>query len=662
MEMKACTRATIIFIILLSSAAFFPLSTAISRTTESGLFCGIARPPPSAAASFIPSFVKEMESLSQIITTKKFATYHLNTSSISFYSLAQCHVDLSHTDCLLCYAAARTKLPRCLPSVSARIYLDGCFLRYDNYSFYRESVSPSLDNFTCKGGQAPQLIAFAASVRYAVANVTRKAVDGNGFFGVAEVGGVYALAQCWESVGRDGCSKCLAKAAAAVVGGCLPRMEGRGMNAGCFLKYSTQKFYSNRGDRVNRHGDSSLGVIMAAVLASAAFAMLAFFAVYASYLRCLKAKQARDNMGKVSISFHKSNMSFKYETLEKATDYFSLSKKLGQGGAGTVYIGNLSNGQTVAVKRLIFNTRQWVDEFFNEVNLISGIQHKNLVKLLGCSIEGPESLLVYEYVCNKSLDQFLFDKNKNTMLLNWKQRLNIIVGTAEGLAYLHGGDGDSPVRIIHRDIKSSNVLLDEDFNAKIADFGLVRHFGADKSHLSTGIAGTIGYMAPEYLVRGQLTEKADVYSFGVLVLEIVCGKRCNAVIGESNSLLQAVWLFYRTNRLVEAVDPSLEGYVPVEEAETVLRIALLCAQASVSRRPSMKQVTEMLTGKDHEIGAPSQPPFMRGTDFMYPDASSFRSRSTYSSVSNPETSKESSSLLSSITGGGPSRSQELVEE
>ncbi|CAI0456169.1 unnamed protein product [Linum tenue] len=448
---------------------------------------------------------------SQLINNKqKFATYHLNNSAIPFYALIQCHADLSQTDCLLCYAAARTKLPRCLPAVSARIYLDGCFLRYENYSFYTESVSPAIDNFTCGSAAAAGAeFEFAESVKYAVANVTRNAAASegvSGFFGVAEVGGrAYALAQCWESVGRDGCRECLGKAAAVVVGRCLPRREGRALNAGCYLKYSDHKFY----------GEGDL----------------------------LEIVTARRNLGKVSISFNRLSMNFKYETLEKATDYFNLSKKLGQGGAGTVFIGSLPNNQTVAVKRLIFNTSQWVEEFFNEVNLISGIQHKNLVKLLGCSIEGPESLLVYEYVPNKSLDQFLFgnvEKTSKVVTLSWKQRLNVVVGAAEGLAYLHGERG-SPVRIIHRDIKSSNVLLDEDFNAKIADFGLVRHFGADKSHLSTGIAGTIGYMAPEYLVRGQLTEKADVYSFGVLVLEIVSGKRCNAVIGESNSLLQAVW-------------------------------------------------------------------------------------------------------------------------
>ncbi|CAI0456166.1 unnamed protein product [Linum tenue] len=632
-QKKANTETTTIFFSFFFVCALLtPSAVADPRTTDqSGLFCGSARPPPSVAASFIPTFVKEMDALSsQLINNKqKFATYHLNNSAIPFYALIQCHADLSQTDCLLCYAAARTKLPRCLPAVSARIYLDGCFLRYENYSFYTESVSPAIDNFTCGSAAAAGAeFEFAESVKYAVANVTRNAAASegvSGFFGVAEVGGrAYALAQCWESVGRDGCRECLGKAAAVVVGRCLPRREGRALNAGCYLKYSDHKFYGEGGVRVHGH--------------------------------------ARRNLGKVSISFNRLSMNFKYETLEKATDYFNLSKKLGQGGAGTVFIGSLPNNQTVAVKRLIFNTSQWVEEFFNEVNLISGIQHKNLVKLLGCSIEGPESLLVYEYVPNKSLDQFLFEKTSKVVTLSWKQRLNVVVGAAEGLAYLHGERG-SPVRIIHRDIKSSNVLLDEDFNAKIADFGLVRHFGADKSHLSTGIAGTIGYMAPEYLVRGQLTEKADVYSFGVLVLEIVSGKRCNAVIGESNSLLQAVWFYYRTNRLIEAVDPSLDSDFPADEALKVLRIGLLCSQASVSLRPSMGQVIEMLTNRDCEIAAPSQPPFMRGTDLMDPDAS-FRSRSTYSSVSgvsNGQSTKESSSLLSSITTG-PARSQELIEE
>ncbi|KAM7509148.1 hypothetical protein LguiA_019601 [Lonicera macranthoides] len=319
--------------------------------------------------------------------------------------------------------------------------------------------------------------------------------------------------------------------------GCLPRKEGRAMNAGCYMRYSDHNFFNDEARKMKEStGISSTGATVAIALTAMAFLMLSLFATFAAYVRWSKLKQESKNLGQISNAFNKSCLSFKYENLEKATNYFDVARKIGQGGAGSVFKGTLPNGKTVAVKRLFFNNRQWVDEFFNEVNLISGIQHKNLVKLLGCSIEGPESLLVYEYVPNKSLNQFLFDKNKS-QILNWKQKFDIIVGIAEGISYLHGG---SQIRIIHRDIKSSNVLLDENLSPKIADFGLARCFGADKTHLSTGIAGTLGYMAPEYLVRGQLTEKADVYSYGVLVLEIVCGRKNNAFIEDSGSLVQMV--------------------------------------------------------------------------------------------------------------------------
>ncbi|XVF14071.1 hypothetical protein REPUB_Repub09cG0025200 [Reevesia pubescens] len=461
------------------------------RISSSGLFCGSSKPPNGT--NFVPNFVKELQGLSEVINTNHFASYHLN-STPPMYALAQCHQDLSQTDCLLCYAASRTRIPRCIPSVSARIFLDGCFLRYDNYSFFRESVSSSLDNVSCSTNNvtvlgednAKRVSLFSRNVDYAVGNVTRIALR-NGGFGVVEVDGVYALAQCWQSVPVERCRQCLQKAEKAVRG-CVPKEEGRGMNTGCYLRYSTQKFYNEGGEAEHDHGFSGIAIIIAIVSASSAVLMLSLSAVYATYARLSKRKKELKNLSQISKSLDKSGLKFKYETLEKATDYFSLSRKLGQGGAGSVYMGILPNGKTVAVKRLIYNTRQWVDEFFNEVNLISRIQHKNLVKLLGCSIEGPESLLVYEYVPNKSLDQFIFDEKK-AKLLNWKQRFDIIVGTAEGLAHLHGGE--SEIRIIHRDIKSSNVLLDENLNPKIADFGLVRCLATDESHLSTGIAGTL---------------------------------------------------------------------------------------------------------------------------------------------------------------------------
>ncbi|XP_052197878.1 cysteine-rich receptor-like protein kinase 42 isoform X2 [Diospyros lotus] len=458
-----------------------------SRIYEVGLFCGTKTPP--ANTSYIPYFTQEMQVLSQLVSAHHWGHYAVN-ATVPIYGLAQCREDLSLDDCLFCFAVSRTRLPHCLPAVSGRLYLDGCFLRYDDYNFFNESTDPARDKVNCSstvasdGGAAEARKAgFNSSVGELLENVTKSAVSKGGF-AVGEVKGVYGLAQCWETLSSDGCRACLEKAADEVRG-CLPSSEGRGLNAGCFLRYSTTKFY-NDGSQ-NSSGSSKTGAIIAIALGTAAFLMFSFFAGYACYVRFKRLKQERYNLGQVSASFSRSGLKFKYETLEKATDYFNPSKKLGQGGAGSVFKGTLPSGETVAVKRLFFSTRQWVDEFFNEVNLINGIQHKNLVKLLGCSIEGPESLLVYEYVPNNSLDQSLFDKEKAPSL-SWKQRFDIIVGTAEGLAFLHGG---SEIRIIHRDIKSGNILLDENFAPKIADFGLARCFGPDKSHLSTGIAGTL---------------------------------------------------------------------------------------------------------------------------------------------------------------------------
>uniref|UniRef100_A0A2P2K1W5 Cysteine-rich receptor-like protein kinase 42 n=1 Tax=Rhizophora mucronata TaxID=61149 RepID=A0A2P2K1W5_RHIMU len=387
----------------------FLISVSLSdpRITEAGLYCGNSR----AASSYVPTFVQGMESLSNVIANSHFATSHVN-STPPIYALAQCHHDLSQTDCLLCYAASRTRIPRCLPSFSGRLYLDGCFLRYDNYSFYQEFVSSYFDKVTCSNktvsgsGNKNKSFEFETSVVHVVSNVTSKALENDGF-GAVGIGGVYALAQCWDSVGKEGCRQCL-EAAAEAAKGCLPKREGRGMNAGCYLRYSTEKFYGDGESSGNSHGSSGTGVTVAIVLAISAALMISLFAAYTSYIKLSKLKEVRNNLGKISISFDKSSHSFKYETLEKATDYFSPLRRLGQGGGGSVFMGALPDGQTVAVKRLIFNTRQWVDDFFNEVNLISRIQHKNLVRLLGCSIEGPESLLVYEYVPNKSLDRFLF--------------------------------------------------------------------------------------------------------------------------------------------------------------------------------------------------------------------------------------------------------------
>ncbi|KAL9256490.1 Cysteine-rich receptor-like protein [Drosera capensis] len=505
--------------------------------------------------------------------------YHSTTGASGckqvMYGLAQCFDDLSHTDYLLCFAASRKKLPLYLPALSARIYLDGCFLRYDNYRFYEEYVDPALDTANCTTGYgvvAHQVQEFQKSVSLVVEKVTKIALGNEGFgvgsiLGGGGVEGVYAMAQCWRTVDVAGCKACLRKAGEEVKG-CAASREGRAMNAGCYLRYSTQKFYNRDEQVLSDQKSKKTGVITAGFLAAVAAFMFLVFATYLGYLR---------------LHVFKQGPKFKYEMLEKATNFFDPSRKLGQGGAGIVFKVTLPDGRVAAVKRF-FNTRHWADEFFNEVNLISGIQHKNLIKLIGCSIEGSESLLVYEYVPNKSLDHYIFEEGQD---LNWKQRFDIIVGTAEGLAHLHGG---TQTRILHRDIKSSNVLLDDDFKPKIADFGLVRCFGADKTHLSAGIAGTLGYMEP----RSSLIRRMSIVN-EVLVLEIVSGRKNILLLQNSVSILQSVWNSYRMNRLYEAVDPRLSNEFSEVEAERVLQIGLLCVQASASLRPSMAQVVQMLT-------------------------------------------------------------------
>jgi len=243
------------------------------------------------------------------------------------------------------------------------------------------------------------------------------------------------------------------------------------------------------------------------------------------------------------------------------------------------------------------------------VNLISRVQHKNLVKLLGCSVNGPERLMVYEYLSNKSLDLFLFDE-KMRKVLDWQRRFEIILGIASGLAYLHQ---ESDIRIIHRDIKSSNILLDQNFKPKIADFGLVKYFAEDQSHLSTRIIGTRGYMAPEYLVHGHLTEKVDVYGFGVLVLEIVSGIKNKPPMHTNDipSLLTMVWNHYLSGTILNIIDPNIhEDYQ--EGVLQVVHIALLCTQASATLRPSMSKVIMFLTSKEPNLIKPTEPPFVGG--------------------------------------------------
>lgn len=290
--------------------------------------------------------------------------------------------------------------------------------------------------------------------------------------------------------------------------------------------------------------------------------------------------------------------SFTLRQLKAATDNFNSENKIGEGGFGSVYKGELADGTIIAVKQLSPKSRQGNREFVNEIGIITCLQHPNLVRLYGCCIEGDQLLLVYEYMENNSLSRALFGAGSETsaLMLDWTTRYKICVGIARGLAYLHEG---SAIRIVHRDIKGTNVLLDKDLNAKISDFGLAKLNEEKNTHISTRVAGTIGYMAPEYAQWGYLTDKADVYSFGVVALEIVSGKSNSSYRPENENVCLLDWahVLQKKGNLMEIVDPKLQSEFNKEEAERMIKAALLCTNASPSLRPAMSEVVSMLEGQ-----------------------------------------------------------------
>eukprot|EP00261_Vitis_vinifera_P031433 XP_019072676.1 PREDICTED: probable LRR receptor-like serine/threonine-protein kinase At1g53430 isoform X2 [Vitis vinifera] len=287
---------------------------------------------------------------------------------------------------------------------------------------------------------------------------------------------------------------------------------------------------------------------------------------------------------------------FSLRQIKAATNNFDSANKIGEGGFGPVYKGVLSDGSVSAVKQLSSKSKQGNREFVNEIGMISALQHPNLVKLYGCCIEGNQLLLIYEYLENNSLARALFGSDEQRLNLDWPTRKKICLGIARGLAYLHE---ESRLKIVHRDIKATNVLLDKNLNAKISDFGLAKLDEDENTHISTRIAGTIGYMAPEYATRGYLTDKADVYSFGIVALEIVSGKSNTNYRPKEEFvyLLDWAYVLHEQGNLLELVDPSLGSNYSEEEVMRMLNLALLCTNQSPTLRPPMSSVVSMLDGK-----------------------------------------------------------------
>ncbi|KAL2980477.1 hypothetical protein AAZX31_13G231400 [Glycine max] len=312
---------------------------------------------------------------------------------------------------------------------------------------------------------------------------------------------------------------------------------------------------------------------------------------------------------------HQASPLFHIDTILAATNNFSTANKIGEGGFGPVYRGKLADGQEIAVKRLSKTSKQGISEFMNEVGLVAKLQHRNLVSILGGCTQGDERMLVYEYMANSSLDHFIFDPTQRKFL-NWRKRYEIIMGISRGLLYLHQ---DSKLTIIHRDLKTSNILLDSELNPKISDFGLAHIFEGDHSTVTTKrIVGTVGYMSPEYAANGLLSLKSDVFSFGVIVLEILSGIRNNNFYHsdhERNLLVQA-WRLWKEGRAVEFMDANLDLATIRSELLRCLQVGLLCVQKLPKDRPTMSSVVFMLSNESITLAQPKKPEFIEeGLEF-----------------------------------------------
>ncbi|XP_041996715.1 cysteine-rich receptor-like protein kinase 2 isoform X2 [Salvia splendens] len=447
---------------------------------------------------------------SQLSGGRRFGTAEREESPDSIYCMAQCRSYMTVPDCLACYDFAVSQIRNC-STVGARLVYDGCFLRYESYNFYEQTIENTI---MCGDRSALQEKAFTAAAQKlltdlaiatprasAYSTVSKREVSDDGLT-------IYAAAQCAETVTQSGCQGCL-NAAYESINNCFPAAEARLADAACFLRYSDAPFFSDNQTTditplLDVGGKSSNGkVVVGGVVGGVGgLVILVGFVVWSASAKAACVVHLLSIFLIVSMGNKKQFVCvivgnilgatelqrpnvYSYKELKAATDNFSDEKKLGEGSFGVVYKASLRNGNVVAVKRLDISYSRAKADFESEGRLISNVHHRNLVRLLGCCSNGSQLLLIYEYMENGSLDTFLYGEKRGS--LSWKQRFDMIYGIARGIAYLHE---NYHVTIIHRDIKPSNILVDSEFEAKIADFGLARLLPENLSHVITKFAGT----------------------------------------------------------------------------------------------------------------------------------------------------------------------------
>ncbi|XWS09903.1 hypothetical protein CRYUN_Cryun39dG0029600 [Craigia yunnanensis] len=413
---------------------------------------------------------------------------------------------------------------------------------------------------------------------------------------------------------RDGGSGCLLWFGELID---IKHSTGRGQSI--YIRMASSELDQNHSLGINK---STVKKKMWIVVSSVFFTVVGIVGIALVLFLLRKKHQKKGSMGGLSESSYKYENQkedlelplFDFATIARATNNFSAQNKIGEGGFGPIYKGILEDEQEIAVKRLSKSSTQGDNEFKNEVEQIAKVQHRNLVKLLGCCIQTDEKALIYEFMPNKSLDFFIFDQAQS-MSLDWSMRYHIIDGIARGLLYLHQ---DSRRRIIHRDLKAANILLDNEMNAKISDFGLARSFGEKQTAANTSrVVGTYGYMSPEYAIDGVYSIKSDVFSFGVLVIEIVSGKRNKGFRHPDHqlNLVGHVWRLFTEGKSLELVAAPIRDTRNSQEIIRSIHVGLLCVQQSPEDRPNMSNVVLMLSSED-PLPQPKQPGFFHERDVV----------------------------------------------
>ncbi|KAH9302317.1 hypothetical protein KI387_013900, partial [Taxus chinensis] len=559
------------------------------------------------------------------------------------YGLLQCIGNISADNCSTCSREANNSIHEvCANDIGGRVWLDDCFFRYDNSNF-TSKLDTDGNYLTNVNNVASNLEANYKSITTdLLSNLSNQVYNdpakkgyalGSANFSSSDI--VYGRVQCWRDLSVKDCRTCLFTARQSLESCCSSKQGGQGVLGSCSVRYEIYPFFGStstpssppeespppatstpptaartpsNGVNGTSQGTSKKksskalplalgfagGIILALVILLIGMRKRVKAAIFGRPITlATQNEEMRGFSSESGLLMQEQHFVFSLQELAEATENFDEKNKLGEGGFGAVCRGTTADGRGIAVKKLSARSAQGKKEFMNEVKLVANVQHRNLVKLWGCCAEGDERLLVYEYLPNKSLDTFLFDPEKRREL-DWQKRYNIIFGIARGLLYLHE---DSQLRIIHRDIKANNILLDDKLNPKIADFGLARLFPEGETHIQTRVAGTYGYMAPEYAMRGQLSAKADVYSFGVVLLEILSGRK-NSNINlpqEMQNLLEWAWRLYMEGDVLNMLDSTIREACSQEQALRCIHVGLVCVQADATVRPAMSNVVMMIS-------------------------------------------------------------------